>query len=278
MTVPVNISNSGPYPFVIDTGAERTVISRELARNLRLPAGNPINVIAMSGRSQVNTVIVPSLTFSSVPAIGEIRAPALGAGDLGGLGLLGIDTLRDHVITLDFDAGTMSLLPADKRKKRLGRSSADEIVVTAKSTMGQLIVTDADFDGRAIRVIIDTGSPISVGNIAMRRLVQRATGKLEPLEMTSATGGKIQTQYARVGQVRVGGIQFSSLSVAFADVPPFERFGVAKRPAMLLGMNALRNFRRVQIDFANRQIRFQMPRNDSRGYGCTFVVGRMCMG
>ena len=39
MTVPVEIGGAGPYRFVVDTGAERTVISRELARELELEPG-----------------------------------------------------------------------------------------------------------------------------------------------------------------------------------------------------------------------------------------------
>ena len=35
MTVPVSIGGSSHYPFVVDTGAERTIVSHELARALR---------------------------------------------------------------------------------------------------------------------------------------------------------------------------------------------------------------------------------------------------
>ena len=39
LTIPVMINGSGPYPFVLDTGSDRTVISSELAAILKLPAG-----------------------------------------------------------------------------------------------------------------------------------------------------------------------------------------------------------------------------------------------
>ena len=42
MTVPVNISGRGPFPFIVDTGAERTVISSELARSLSLQPGRTV--------------------------------------------------------------------------------------------------------------------------------------------------------------------------------------------------------------------------------------------
>ena len=39
MTVDVSVSDKGPYRFLVDTGAERTVISRQLAQLLQLEAG-----------------------------------------------------------------------------------------------------------------------------------------------------------------------------------------------------------------------------------------------
>lgn len=260
MTVPVQIAGAGPYRFIIDTGSERTVIARELARNLGLPAGRTVNVVAMSGTSRVGTVVIPSINVSTVPDIGAIHAPALKAVDLGALGLLGIDTLRDHRIDIDFEAGQMSVTPSVKRKKTPPKQP-DEIVVRAKSLFGQLIVTEASYEGRRIRVILDTGSPVSVGNGAMLRLVRRHTRGIEPTTLISATGGLVQADFAYVENVRVGGITFSNMPVAFADVAPFKRFELDDRPALFLGMSTLKSFRRVQIDFANREVRFLMPRD-----------------
>ena len=36
MTVPVRLSGAGPYRFLVDTGADRTAVSRELADRLKL--------------------------------------------------------------------------------------------------------------------------------------------------------------------------------------------------------------------------------------------------
>ena len=276
MTVPVQIGTTGPHRFIIDTGAERTVISRQLANTLGLARGRTVNVVAMSGVSRVGTVLIPSLSMSSVPSIGVIHAPALDAYHLGGMGLLGIDTLQHHRITMDFETATMSVAPAVKRTQREKREPG-EIVVRAKSMLGQLIVTDADVDGQQVRVVLDTGSPISIGNAALRRLLSRHSGTLEPLDMTSATGGLVRTQYTRVDKLRIGGIEFKSLPIAFANVAPFERFGLGKKPAMLLGMNAMKFFRRVEIDFPNREVRFQMPRGERVPYRCTTSNNGKCV-
>ncbi|MFD2499649.1 hypothetical protein ACFSTI_13520 [Rhizorhabdus histidinilytica] len=49
------------------------------------------------------------------------------------------------------------------------------------------------------------------------------------------------------------------MPIAFADAQIFHRLGLDNRPSVLLGMDALRLFDRVSIDFANRNVRFLMP-------------------
>jgi len=260
LTVAVAVGGHGPYNFIIDTGAERTVISSQLAGLLQLAPGAPIGMTSMTERSVVDTVIVPELSIESIGVRHTIIAPSLDAKNLGAAGLLGIDTLAKHRVIIDFDTGTMTVRPSTPRRRAVAEES-DELVVTAKSKFGQLIVTDAFYGGTRIQVVLDTGSAVSMGNEAFRSLVgRRMKGKTRVIELTSVTGGKLNLDYALVPGVKIGDVSFDTLPVAFADVAPFKRFGLTKRPALLLGMDALRSFRRVDIDFPNRQVRFLMPR------------------
>lgn len=272
MTVPVQIAGAGPFRFVIDTGSERTVISRQLAGTLGLASAGAVNVVTMSGRTRVGTVVIPSLRLSSVPGIGRIDAPALDAQDLGGMGLLGIDTLQDHKVVIDLNAKTMAVAPSVKLK-RTPAAAPGEIVVRARSTMGQLIVTDADVDGTKVRVVLDTGSAVTIGNSALKRLMQR-TGRFQPVTVYSATGGAVTADYGRAGRIRLASVQFTDMPIAFADVAPFAHFGLDRRPALMLGMDALKSFRRVDIDFANREARFLLPRGIATGAACRIDCGR----
>ncbi|WP_213982253.1 retroviral-like aspartic protease family protein [Sphingomonas sp. dw_22] len=259
LTVPVAVGGKGSYDFIIDTGAERTVVSRELAGMLRLNAGVPVTITSMTGRALVNTVVVPDLAIKSIGQLHTVIAPALEARNLGAAGLLGIDTLSSHQVIIDFEKGTMAVRPSEKRKKYTRRRD-DEIVVTAKSLFGQLIVTDAYYGSTRIQVVLDTGSQVTMGNSALRKRIGRRAGKTKPIQLTSVTGDRTSADYAFVPDIKVGEVAFGSMPIAFADVAPFERFGLIKRPALLLGMDALRSFRRVDIDFPNRQVRFLMPK------------------
>lgn len=259
MTVPVSIDKRGPWNFVIDTGAERTVVSRELAGVLGLAAGPQVRVIAMTGPAQVGSVIVPHLSVSQI-ARDTIEAPALGARDLGAVGMLGIDALQGHAITIDFAKERMTLKPARRRPSSREVGAPGEVVVTARSLYGQLIVTDAYWHGTRIAVIVDTGSPLTVGNGPLLAAITKRPKLIGPMDVTSATGGTLHTTAFSVDRLDIGGIGFNNVRVAFSDVPPFARFGLARTPALLLGMDALRLFRTVAIDFANREIRFAFPR------------------
>ena len=44
MSAPVMVNGQGPFDFVVDTGANRSIIATELAEQLGLPAGNPTRV------------------------------------------------------------------------------------------------------------------------------------------------------------------------------------------------------------------------------------------
>lgn len=256
MTVPVRIGSSGPYPFTIDTGAERTVISRELANLLALEPGPGIRITAMTGTTAVSTVRIPALSVSSAGRA-KIEAPLLEGRHLGAPGLLGIDSLQGHAVSIDFDAQRMAI--SSSRRLKLAGEPGD-VVVQARSFHGQLVVTDAFFRGTRVRVVLDTGSVISMGNLALRAKVAKGRSAFQPVTVTSVTGQTLTADYTQIGSVQMGGVIFQNLPVAFADAAPFKRLGLDNRPALLLGMDALRQFRRVDIDFANRELRLALPR------------------
>jgi len=257
MTVGVNISGSGPYRFIVDTGAERTVISSELARTLALRPGRLTTVHSMTEVSQIPTVVIPTLSVGS-RSVDDIHAPALSRVHLGASGILGVDSLRNQRVTFDFERREMTVTPSRRREERW--PDGNTIVVTGRSIYGRLVLVDANFDGQRIWVIIDTGSEVSVGNSALRNALQRR-GRLRtiaPIRMVSITGGEIMAEYNMASRIRIGGIDITNLPVAFADVHPFRQLGLENRPALLLGMDALQLFERVSVDFPNRRVRVQV--------------------
>jgi predicted aspartyl protease len=257
LTVPVTINGAGPYNFVVDTAAERTVISRQLADRLALGAGKSVTVLSVSGYSQIDTAVVPLLQLTAGRnRLSGLEAPMMEEANLGASGLLGIDSLKSKRVVMDFKARRMTIVDSGS-----GGHDSDEIVVTARSKFGQLILVDASANGMKVNVVIDTGSQVSIGNPALRAKLEKRgqLGVVTPISILSVTGGRTPADYTSIAHVRLGTITVDTMPVAFADAEIFHRLGLSQKPAILLGMDVLRGFDRVSVDYANRSVRFILP-------------------
>ena len=256
--IEVKVNDNGPHRFLVDSGADRSVVSDNLAARLQLPVGDPVKVQGMAGAQDVATVEVAALSLGQ-SEVGPINAPALSARHLGADGLIGIDALADQRLMLDFDKRTVTV--QDSRTPYV--VNGEEILVTAKRRKGQLIITQASVKGRGVAAVIDTGSEITLGNSALRRRLfgDRRPQAMRDVELISVTGQILKAEAMVLDEVRVGSLYLKNVVMAFADAPPFALFGLADQPAMFLGSDLLSSFRRVSLDFRNRKVRFTLRRD-----------------
>jgi predicted aspartyl protease len=257
MTVPVRLGGAGPYQFLVDTGADRTAVSRELVTRLNLQSAGGVELHSVTGVSTVTTARIRNLELTHPPEQ-SIDAAVLDRQYMGADGIVGVDVLRSQRVQFDFATQTMSIVPAASPD-----FAAEEgtIVVSARRKNGRLIVTDADVDGHGLTVVLDTGSEVSIGNPALR---QRLLGSslIDPqqtVELESVTGDKILGNYMVIPKIKIGGIALSNLVVVFTDAETFRQLRLQNKPSLLLGMNAIRAFKKVSIDFANKKFRVILP-------------------
>lgn len=261
MTVAVTLGGSGPYRFLVDTGADRTAISSEVAARLGIAATDTVSMHTVTGVSTVQTATVPNLQLSQT-AMRIVDAPLLEADKIGADGILGTDSLHSKRVIFDFDKKVMTIVPA---KQKVVPKDEGTIVVTGRLKNGRLIVTNAIADNQSITVVLDTGSQVSIGNQALRLRLGNHGQLLRtgPVELESVTGDTLEGEYTFVKKLVVGDVGLSNLAVVFADAHTFKRLGLEDRPALLLGMNALRAFKVVSIDFANKKLRVTLPETGS---------------
>ncbi len=256
LSVEVRVNGRGPYQFVVDSGADTSVVGRRIARQLQLPLGTPVVLNNMTDRNIVDRVKVEELTLGP-STIRDLELPALSEQDLGGAGMIGIDALVRQRLMMDFEKRTIKVEDATKPVK----SYPGEIVVVAQLRRGQLILTRVRAGGLSLEAVIDTGSQITIGNLALRdKLVRRRRDKLQTVTATGVTGKTMDLQLAQIAELRLGPVTLRNVPMAFADVPPFKVFGLSDQPALLLGTDLLETFRRVTLDFRARKVRFQLRR------------------
>jgi len=255
MTIPVMIDGQGPFAFVVDTGSDRTVISQELAATLNLPLGPHVLLQESGGADVVQTVVISRLGIGERVVEG-INAPVLAAVNLGAAGMLGIDSLRNQHIVIDFKGKALTSAPS-----QIVPDEPGTIIVKGRNHLGQLILMDSSVHGRTVYVIVDSGAEITVGNRALQRLLSDYRGSdvyYPPTEVISVTGRRSPAELENIAEIHVGGLTIRNVPLAFADLHTFERFDLADKPAMLLGMDVLSLCARVTVDFRRREASFTL--------------------
>lgn len=261
LNVPVLVNGRGPYQFVVDSGADTSVVGLRIARDLQLPLGTPAILNSTTARNLVDRVLVAQLTLGP-STVTDLELPALKESDVGGDGLVGIDALKRQRLMLDFENKLIRVEDAALPQARL----PNEIVIIARRQKGQLILTEVQALGLPLDAVIDTGSEVTIGNSALRdKLIRRNRDKFWTVPATGVTGVTMNLQMARIGELRLGPVILRDVPMAFADVPPFKLFGLDKEPALLLGTDLLESFRRVSLDFKARKVRFQLRRCKDQG-------------
>ena len=186
MTVAVHLSGAGPYQFLVDTGADRSAISRTIATHLELAPAAKAELHSSTGVTTVSTARVPSVEFTR-PAQKLIEAAVLESKNMGADGIVGADLLRSQRVQFDFENRTMTIVPSaiPDFKEEPGT-----IVIEARRKNGRLIMTDAQANGQSVTVVLDTGSEICVGNEALRRrlLGRNLVDGRQTVQLQSVTG------------------------------------------------------------------------------------------
>ncbi|WP_293700077.1 MULTISPECIES: retroviral-like aspartic protease family protein [unclassified Sphingopyxis] len=268
MAVNVMVGGQGPFSFLVDTGAERTVIARELAARLGLVEGAKLRLATIGGSATVPSFRIAALQMSDLH-LASVDAPAFHGRHIGAAGLIGVDMLEERRVLIDFRKERMQILETRRRAPSLIRDD-DAIVVTARNSAGRLILTDARLHGRRIDVIVDTGAQTSVGNMALQKMVADRRANRLPFsatELTAVTGEDVPALRTAIKRIVINGLDINDLPVSFADSQAFRVLGLHERPALLLGMDSLSLFDRVEIDFPNKRVVFDLPDGAQRRTG-----------
>ena len=259
LTVAVMINGQGPYHFVVDTGAERSVVADNVAAALALPPGKSIMVAGISKEMLTPTTTIAEITFGPFKRNGLV-VPVLPRAVLYADGYLGLDAINGTRTTFDFHHQLIRIeqpgdvfLPLDRRDETAS--------VRAKGKNGRLRIVDCLVDSVAATAFIDTGAEVSVGNpILHEALSSRNKVNLDvgTITLTGVTGGTIEGQMINVTRIGLEDLTFTNGTLAIADVPDFDIWDLRQRPALLIGMDYLRQFAAVTIDYRAKSLHFEV--------------------
>jgi predicted aspartyl protease len=259
LTVPVHVEGQGPFDFLVDTAAARSVLSIELARRLRLPFSRTARLHGIAGVEFAETVTVAELGIGGLRSR-DLEPLVLPWHRLEIDGVLGLDVLAERCVVLDFGGRTLTVTPS--RWERPGASAQrGEATVKGLSRLGQLTFVDCRIDGARVYAFIDSGASWSVGNEALAEAIHAFRPSLgrdaEPILMQGATGQTTMARRGRIGTFDLGPVQFRSMELLFSDLHVFDVWDLRDRPALLVGVDLLKLFQTVELDLGSKQLRIR---------------------
>lgn len=258
LLAPVGINGQGPFNFLLDTGANTSCVSNELASRLMLAAAEPAPVHTAVGVRTRPSVMIDSL------AVGDRTRRRVKAAALPGIGprvdgILGVDWLSGQRLVLDFKNKKLEIT-----RSRAEISTTNRVVVPARRRLGQLTIVDADMSGHKVSAMVDSGAQGTICNTPLRRLVEEIELRRPPVSehrevhLETLAGEPFKGEMFYLPFLRLGGLQLGNVPTVYADTHIFELWGLKDQPAIVLGMDLLSQFELVALDFGRSEVRFDI--------------------
>jgi hypothetical protein len=259
LMVAVRINGNGPYHFVVDTGADRTILATEVAVELGLLHGEKVMLEGVVRAVLTETVSIRTLSLGSITCR-HLVVPTLSRSLLDADGYLGLDFLDGHRVTFDFKNHSLQV---SEPRARLSASWAreNEARISTSGSSGHLQALDCIVDGIPATAFIDSGAEVTAANAPLLAALARRNpnfGEIGTIRLIDITGGEIFGKVAMANKIRLAGLTFTDCPLVIADFLVFGVWGLRQRPALLIGMNLLRQFARVSIDYGLKELRFDL--------------------
>jgi predicted aspartyl protease len=254
------INGKGPYWFLIDSGANRSALDDDVARELGLATTGNTEVQGAAGTVEVGAVSVARLDANGLharklsPTVYDLSA-SLAPENGKTAAILGVDALRNYAILFDIKGGRVALAPHAEQLAKLGGAT----IVPFEFDNG-IPRIDAKIEGVPAKLRIDTGAAIGDGPALFINITDPFYRKLLAKDPTltpythftaSGTGGEMNIAVVK-GKIA----QFGKASVdapRYIVQPPVGYF--ARGDAVgFLGSYAFKTWPAFILDYPKRRL------------------------
>lgn len=251
----ININGQGPFRFIIDTGANRSVLSKALAARLGLVFSGEDVVHSIEGSELASLVKLESLSFGSLH-LSQGDTPVLDSPMLDGeQGLLGVDGMAGRLLHIDFAKRCVAIYGSAAQMSMQGWLSAP-----AQMRFGTMMLVEGEIAGVRVNVLIDTGSDISLANekfrdslrIVAARTIEYHGGRAFTFGRPIVLDQNVWTPALRLGRTVVNGV-----NAYIGNFHIFDVWGLQDEPTLLIGMDVLARSREMAIDYEKGVVHFR---------------------
>jgi predicted aspartyl protease len=251
---PVWINGKGPFRLVLDTGANHSGVTAQVAELLGVPLNKsaPVLLRGVTGIVSVPTIRVDSFTVGDMtlsPAILPIVTDAMG----GAQGVLAPDEFKDKRIVIDFKHDQI-----DIRRSHNERARSDFVTIPLEHSETGLLVFHALVGNVRTQAIIDTGGQRTIGNLAMRDALVRRHEQGYSVQIFDVTAEAQTGESYASPPIMLDSIKILDGRITYGDMHIFGHWHLNDKPALLIGMDVLGLLDTFIIDYHRRELQLRM--------------------
>jgi hypothetical protein len=259
-TVPVYVNGQGPYPFILDSGADASAVYQWFVDQAKLPKleGKDQELSGQTGSAKVSMYHIDNLSLAGLPIL-DVEALGLpNRHDAGHqAGVLGNDFMDKAVVAFDFQCHRVEVYPKPVDIATVVGPDAHPIK-TGIDPGTTLLTLPVSVNGFAGVAVLDTGSRRTrlTSSFAKGAGIDPALPPFHDDEPIFGTAMIKQVpRTGPIGVVRVANAVFANATGQIVNLAVLAQdFG--GRPAMLLGADLIGRYRLV-YDHAGQTVWFQ---------------------
>lgn len=260
----VQVDNSRPLSFLLDTGDQYAIINLDRAKELGLKLQGQIHMGGAGSSISTGAFVTGStFTIAGFPGFSQPLNAALPIGTMAPRfgqdfdGIIGSEFIKQFVLEIDYEARVLKLYDKDRFKY----SGAGESVPITLSSAGHPIITAelTTIGGTPVTgsFVFDVGSGGALALyspfVAKQKLLGRNLQTIKAIGVGGA-GGEVNARIGRVTQLKIGRFKISRPLTLFAE----DKAGAFADPALVgnIGQQIAGKFR-LLLDYSHKRIIFE---------------------
>ncbi len=256
-TAKVMLNGQGPFDFMVDTGANSTVVAMRHALAVGAPFTGMTRVHGTTGSTELAVAQISNLETGAVDRT-DVRVAVIPDHLLDCDGILGANIFVGKRLYFDIPAKRVRV-----ENSRTANGHSIGRTGTRLQTYGQLELRDgmlAQINGRVGRVptklMLDTGAQNCICNLALSRALTNMHPRLNRVsrvKVSGVTGQIIVGDFIELPTVAMGKMTIRDGGAVAADAPIFELWDLVDEPAMIVGVDILSRLQGFSIDYGMRR-------------------------
>ena len=253
--VPVMVNGRGPFQFLLDTGANRTVLTPRLVAELGLHSSRDeaVTLSGVTGAQVVPTVWVDRVSAGAL-VLENQRLPVAYALGNDVEGILGVDGCANKRVLVDFVHHKVEI-----RSSRSVVTLAGVRQARTRFKFGLLMIAPGHIGGVRANAVIDTGSEYTLGNTALHDALHLHEQENRS-DLTEVIGQTLTQQFGArhlVRNLEVADTRTQLVNVVFGEFYMFKLWDLDKEPTLVLGMDLMGGLDTLVIDYGRHEIQFR---------------------